>query len=221
MRLLVVEDDPRVSALLTDTLVDEGYAVDSVTDGLQALGLLEGFPYDLVLLDVMLPHCDGFEVVTRLRSGDRDVPVLMLTARDGLDDRVRGLESGADDYLVKPFHLRELRARVRALLRRANGSSDNRIEVGSLVLDLEGKRVFWQGCEVNLSGLEFALLEFLVLHHDRFYSREALLEHVWSGERSVDARTVDTYIHYLRRKLDAQAIETVRGLGYRFKGDGS
>jgi two-component system OmpR family response regulator/two-component system response regulator QseB len=220
VRLLVVEDDPRISDLLSDTLTDEGYAVDTVPDGLQALGLLECFPYDLVVLDVMLPYRDGFEVVRALRSDGRSVPVLMLTARDGVDDRVRGLESGADDYLIKPFHLRELRARVRALLRRANGASDNRVEVGALTLDLEGKRAFWEGAEVSLSGLEFTLLEFLALHRERFYSREALLEHVWSGEKSVDARTVDTYIHYLRRKLSAQAIETMRGLGYRFRGSG-
>lgn len=218
MRVLVVEDDPGIGELLREDLSEQGYAVDWVTGGDEALGLLSSFPYDLVVLDVMLPGHDGFAVTERLRQGGNKVPVLMLTARDALDDRVKGLELGADDYLVKPFHLSELRARVRALLRRAHQEGSNQIKIGRLALNLEHRRAWFAGQEVGLSGREHALLEFLALHAEGYYPRERLLEHVWPGEASIDPRTVDTYIRYLRRKLGDDAIQTVRGLGYRFLG---
>ncbi len=161
---------------------------------------------------------NGFDIVQHLRGHRNKVPVLMLTARDGIDDRVKGLELGADDYLVKPFHLTELRARTRALLRRSKGEANNLIEIGRLKLNLSQQRVYWQNKEVMLSGREYALLEFFALNDGGYYKREKLLEHVWSGELSIDPRTVDTYIRYLRRKLGDDAIETVRGLGYSFKG---
>lgn len=218
MRVLVVEDDLGVGELVTDELKGEGYAVDWAQDGDEALSLLADFPYDLVVLDIMLPGRDGFEVTKTLRDARQQVPVLMLTARDGVDDRVRGLEGGADDYLIKPFHLTELRARVRALLRRAHGEGGNEVVVGRLRLELEQKRAWWRAEEVALSGREYVLLEFLALHAGGYYPREALLEHVWPGDAGIDPRTVDTYIRYLRRKLGDDAVETVRNLGYRFRG---
>jgi two-component system, OmpR family, response regulator len=218
MRVLVVEDDLGIGELVRDALTREGYAVDWAQDGNEALSLSSSFPYDLLVLDIMLPGVDGFTIATTLRARKQNVPILMLTARDGIDDRVKGLELGADDYLVKPFHLKELRARVRALLRRSQGEASNQVEVNRLKLDLEKKQVWWQEVELELSGREYALLEFLVLHANGFYTRESLLEHVWSGEASIDPRTVDTYILYLRRKLSSDAIETVRNLGYTFRG---
>jgi two-component system OmpR family response regulator/two-component system response regulator QseB len=218
MRVLVVEDDPEIASLVLETLQTEGYALDLATDGNEAISLVQSFPYDLLVLDIMLPGANGFTIAKTLRSRKQNMPILMLTARDGVDDRVEGLELGADDYLVKPFHLKELRARVRALLRRSQGEASNMIEVGRLKLDLEKKQVWWQEIEVELSGREYALLEFLALHANGFYTRERLLEHVWSGELSIDPRTVDTYILYLRRKLATDVIETVRNLGYTFRG---
>ena len=218
MRLLVVEDDDGVARLVQETLQDAGYAVDRARDGDEAEALLRGVPYDLAIIDVMLPDTDGFTLLNRLRFENKRLPVLMLTARGSLEDRLTGLDSGADDYLVKPFHLAELRARVRALLRRAHGEAQDLVKVGRLQLDLKGRRAWWEGREVRLSGREYALLEFLALHRGAHYPRESLLEHVWPGDSSVDPRIVDSYIGFLRRKLCDDAIETVRGLGYRFLG---
>jgi two-component system, OmpR family, response regulator len=218
MRVLVVEDDPGIGELVTEELTREGYALDWAQDGDEALSLVESFPYDLIVLDIMLPGVDGFTIAKTLRTNKQPVPILMLTAKDAIDDRVKGLELGADDYLVKPFHLKELRARVRALLRRSQGEASNTVEVGRLRLELSKKQVWWQAAELELSGREYALLEFMALHANGFYSREQLLEHVWPGESSIDSRTVDTYILYLRRKLTTDAIETVRNLGYTFRG---
>lgn len=218
MRILVVEDDAGVGELVCDDLTDQGYAIDWAHDGDEALAFQRSFPYDLIILDIMLPGTDGFAVVRRLRKQRQHVPVLMLTARDGVEDRIKGLDLGADDYLVKPFHLTELRARVRALVRRAQGESSNQLTIGRLTLDVNRKRVWRRAEAVHLSGREYALLEFLMLHASGYYPREVLLEHIWSGNASVDPRTVDTYIRYLRRKLGDDAIETVRGLGYRLRG---
>lgn len=218
MRVLVVEDDPEVGALVKETLEGELHAVDWARDGEEALGLLLAFPYDLVVLDLGLPRRDGMRVLKELRAEGKAVPVLVLTARDSLEDKVEGLEAGADDYLVKPFHLRELRARARALLRRAGGGASNRVEVGRLALDLRGKRAFWEGRELELTPKEWQLLEYLALHPGRFFPREELLEHLWPGEASVDPRSLDAYVSRLRRKLSEEAIETRRGLGYRFLG---
>ncbi len=218
MRILLVEDDSGIGELVKEDLEAQGFATDWAEDGEEAYSLSQSFPYDLLILDVMLPGITGFEIVEKLRSQKDKVPVLMLTARDGLEDRVKGLELGADDYLVKPFHLTELRARVRALLRRSKGEANNLIEVGRLTLDSSQRLAFWQSEAIALSGREYALLEFFAFNAHGFYPREVLLEHVWSGEASIDPRTVDTYIRYLRRKLGDDAIQTVRGLGYSFKG---
>lgn len=218
MRALVVEDHPEINALLSDTLEGMGYAVDRCQRGDDALGLIDHFPYDIVLLDLMLPACDGLDVLRTMRSQRLRTPVLVLTAKDGLQDRVAGLEHGADDYLVKPFHLPELRARVRALVRRSNGTAHNQVHVGRLAIDLEQRSVHWDGRPIRLAGREYSLLEFLALHPDGYFPREILLEHAWPAAASIDPRTVDTYIRYLRRKLDDTAIDTARGLGYRFNG---
>lgn len=218
MRLLLVEDDLEVGELVQEALSAEGYAVDWAKDGEEALGLAEALPYALLVLDVRLPRRDGFGVLAALRGRGNRVPVLILTARDTLEDRVQGLEGGADDYLVKPFHLRELRARVRALLRRGCGQASNLLEVGRLRLDLRARRAWWLGKELRLSGREWAILEFLCLHEEGYYPRETLLEQVWPGEASVDPRSLDPYISRLRGKLAEDAIETRRGLGYRFLG---
>lgn len=218
MRVLIVEDDVGIGELLHDDLSDEGYAVDLAESGEAALSLLASFPFDLVVLDVTLPGLDGFAVAREIRHQKNTIPILMLTARDRVEDRIKGLELGADDYLVKPFNLGELRARVRALLRRASGASDNTVEVGRLRLELSERRVYWEGAALAVSGREYALLAYLALHEKGYYSREMLLEHVWSGDSSVSPRTVDTYIRYLRVKLSDDAIETVRNLGYRFRG---
>ena len=218
MRILIVEDDVGIGELIKEDLEAQGYSTDWAQNGDEAFSLSQSFSFDLLVLDVMLPGLSGFDIVQKLRDQRDKVPVLMLTARDGVDDRVKGLELGADDYLVKPFHLTELRARVRALLRRSKGEADNVVEVGRLNLDMGQRRALWMGEEVNLSGREYALLEFFALHANGFYPRDKLLEHVWPGESLIDPRTVDTYIRYLRRKLGNDAIETVRGLGYRFSG---
>lgn len=218
MRILLVEDDSGIAELVQEDLEAQGFATDWAEDGEEAYSLSQSFPYDLLILDVTLPGITGFEIVEKLRSKKDKVPVLILTARDGIEDRVKGLELGADDYLVKPFHLTELRARVRALLRRSKGEANNLIEVGRLTLDSSQRLAFWQSEAIALSGREYALLEFFAFHANGFYPREVLLEHVWSGEAIIDPRTVDTYIRYLRRKLGDDAIQTVRGLGYSFKG---
>jgi two-component system OmpR family response regulator/two-component system response regulator QseB len=218
MRVLVVEDHEDLARLVGEILQAEGWAVDLVQSLEEAEGLLAAFPYDLVVLDLTLPDGDGMDLLRSLRGRGEGVPVLILTARDALRDRVRGLESGGDDYVVKPFHPEELLARARALLRRASGQASNRVRVGRLELDLELKRAWWQGRPVSLSGREYALLEFMALHAEGYFPREVLLEKVWPGEASVDPRTVDTYVRYLRRKLSPEAIEIVRNLGYRFVG---
>lgn len=218
MRVLVVEDDVGVGKLISEDLSDQGYAVDWVQDGDEALSLLSSFPYDLVVLDVMLPGKDGFALTRELRSRQKPLPILMLTALDGIEARVKGLELGADDYLVKPFHLAELRARVLALLRRSQGDGGNGIVVGRLMLERAQRRAWFAGRELRLSGTEYALLEFLAVNHEGYFNRDELLEHAWPGEASIDPRTVDTYIRYLRRKMTDDAIETRRGLGYRLLG---
>ncbi len=215
MRLLLVEDDPRVGSMIQETLEADGYVVDWARSGEEGLSLFELFPYDLVVLDLILPGLDGFSFLASLREKAR-TPVLVLTARDALEDRVQGLEGGADDYLVKPFHLRELRARLRALVRRASGEAKNLVRRGRLSLDLETRRAWFEGREVRLSGREYALLEFLALNAGGYYPREVLLEKIWGGE--VDPKVVDVYIRRLRVKLDERVIETERGLGYRFVG---
>ena len=218
MRILVVEDDIDIGELVCEDLGEQGYAVDWAKDGDEALSLLKSFPYDLLVLDIMIPGPDGFEVTEILRAKENNLPILILTAQDAVDSCVKGLEKGADDYLAKPFYFKELRARILALLRRAQGKANNHTVVGRCELNLSQKRVWFKGLEVKLSSTEYKLLRFLMSYPDNYFTREELLEHVWSGESCIDPRTVDSYIHYLRRKLAGNTIETRRGAGYRFRG---
>ena len=215
MRALVVEDQPKLASLIQRGLSEEGYAVDVAPDGPQALVRATATEYDVIVLDVMLPGLDGFEVCRQLRARTVQSPVLMLTARDGVEDRIAGLDLGADDYLTKPFAFDELVARLRALTRRGALERTPVLEVGALRLDPRTKQV-WRGDEeVELSAKEFALLETFMRHPGQVLSRFELLEHAWDFGYENRSNVVDVYVRYLRQKLGASTIETVRGAGYR------
>ena len=221
MRLLVVEDESRLALLLKRGLEEQGYVVDVTGDGEEALWLATESSYDTIVLDVMLPGLDGLEVTRRLRAGGRWAPVLLLTARDGVDDRVVGLDAGADDYLVKPFSFAELSARVRALVRRGRVERPAVLEVGELRLDPARRRA-WRGQQpLDLSPKEFALLELFLSHPGEVLTRTRILEHVWDFAYEPASNVVDQYVGYLRRKVDRPFgradLETVRGVGYRLR----
>jgi two-component system, OmpR family, response regulator len=215
VRALVVEDQPKLASLIQRGLSEEGYAVDVAPDGPQALVRATATEYDVIVLDVMLPGLDGFEVCRRLRAQTVQSPVLMLTARDGVDDRIAGLDLGADDYLTKPFAFDELVARLRALTRRGALERTPVLEVGALRLDPRTKQVWRGDGEVELSAKEFALLETFMRHPGQVLSRFELLEHAWDFAYENRSNVVDVYVRYLRQKLGASTIETVRGAGYR------
>jgi len=224
MRVLVVEDEVKMAALLRRGLSEEGLAVDVAEEGERALAMAEATDYDAVVLDVMLPGIDGFETCRRLRRDGVWAPVLMLTARGSLDDRVVGLDGGADDYMVKPFAFAELLARLRALVRRGTVERPPVMEVGDLRLD-PGTRQVWRGrTEVDLSSKEFTLLETFMRHAGYVLSRSQLLEQAWEYDFEHRSNVVEVYIRYLRRKIDVPfgvtSIETVRGAGYRLRKDG-
>jgi two-component system OmpR family response regulator len=223
MRVLVVEDEPKMAALVSRGLREEGMAVDVVEHGDDAIPRAAASEYDAVVLDVMLPGVDGFEVCRRLREDGVWSPILMLTARDAVADRVAGLDVGADDYLLKPFSFAELLARLRALGRRGPVERPVVLEVGDLRLDPATRRV-WRGeTEIALSAKEFALLEVFMRRAGEVLSRFALLEHAWDYDYENRSNVVDVYIRYLREKVDrpfgVETIETVRGAGYRLKDD--
>jgi two-component system OmpR family response regulator len=213
MRLLVVEDEPNLLAGLALALREEGYAVDTAADGEEGLYKAESWDYDAIVLDIMLPGLDGWEVLGRLRRSKK-TPVLMLTARDAAPDRVRGLDSGADDYVVKPFDLDELLARRRALIRRAAGQTRNVIEIGELVVDTAARRVTRSGHPIALTAREYALLEFLALHRGQVVTRTALYEHLFDEEDDSLSNLLDVHVSNLRKKLGAELITTHRGHGY-------
>ena len=221
MRLLVVEDELKMAGLLRRGLEEEGYAVDVARNGTDAIWAGTENPYDAIVLDLMLPDVDGFEVCRRLREADRWAPIIMLTARDGVTDRVRGLDVGADDYLVKPFSFSELLARLRALIRRGPGERPSVLRVDDVALDPASHRA-WRGTvELTLTAREFALLDYLMRRAGQVLSRTQILEHVWDFGFDSDSNVVDVYIRYLREKVDRPfgraSIETVRGTGYRFR----
>jgi two-component system OmpR family response regulator len=220
MRVLVVEDEPRMAELLARGLHEEGYAVDRAGDGDEALWLAEQVPYDVIVLDVMIPGPDGMEVCRQLRGLGRATPVLLLTARDDVVDRVDGLDSGADGYLTKPFSFAELYARLRALTRRPTPFVTAPLEVGDLRLDPASRHVSRAGQLVALSPREFTLLELFVQHAGETLTRRRILDEVWDEAR-VDSNVVDQYVGYLRRKIDRPFgrtdLETVRGRGYRLR----
>jgi heavy metal response regulator len=219
MRLLVAEDDRKVASHIRQGLEEEGYAVEVAPDGTAALDLLlDGPPFDLVILDVMLPGQDGFTVLRRLRERRIETPVLFLTARDTVPDRVAGLDLGADDYLTKPFSFDELLARVRALLRRGHGRRVPLLKVADLTLDPATREVTRGNRKVELTVREFALLEFLMRNVGRVQSRSMLTEHVWGLNFDPESNVIDVYVGYLRRKVDGpeerRLIHTIRGAGY-------
>jgi two-component system OmpR family response regulator len=221
MRVLVIEDEVRMARLLKRALEEEGHAVDVAADGPDGLWMATENPYAAIVLDVMLPGFDGFELCRRLRAAGVWVPVLMLTARDEVGDRVRGLDAGADDYLVKPFSLLELAARLRALARRDDRRRPAVLAEGDLKLDPASKRAWRAGSELQLSAKEFSLLEFLLRHPGSVLTRTQIIEAVWDFAYDGTSNVVDQYVKYLRRKVDLpfgrHDIETVRGMGYRLR----
>jgi two-component system OmpR family response regulator len=223
MRVLVVEDVVKMARALRRGLEEEGYAVDVAANGTDAVWLGTENDYAAIVLDLMLPDTDGFEVCRRLREAGRWAPVLMLTARDAVSDRVRGLDSGADDYLTKPFAFAELLARVRALLRRGPHERPTVLCVGDLELDPAARRVRRAGVKVELTAREFSLLECFMRAPGEALSRTRLIEHVWDFAYDGDSNVVDVYVRYLREKIDRpfgrSSIETVRGVGYRLRED--
>ena len=218
MRILVAEDEHDLNEIIVKKLVEGGYSVDACYDGAEAIDILSYTEYDAILLDIMMPKADGFQVLTALRSSRKETPVLFLTARDAIEDRVRGLDSGACDYLVKPFSLEELAARVRAALRTAHGKSTNILTVGDLMLDSGTKSVTRGGRSIELSAKEYALLEYLMLNQGIVLSREKIENHIWNFDYEGGTNVVDVYISYLRKKIDEgqelRLIHTVRGRGY-------
>jgi two-component system OmpR family response regulator len=218
MRVLVAEDEPKMVRILEKGLEEEGYAVDTVTNGTDALWMAMENDYDCIVLDVMLPGTDGLEICRTLRDREVWSPILLLTARDTVADRVRGLDAGADDYLVKPFSFDELLARLRALTRRHGDGRPARLEVADLTLDPATKEVTRAGQPIALTAKEFALLEYLMAHEGEVLSRTRILEHVWDWAYDGLSNVVDVYVRYLRQKIDrpfdVPLIHTVRGAGY-------
>ena len=221
MRILLIEDNRRLSDSLRATLIEDGYAVDTAYDGVEGEDMALLAPYDIIVLDIMLPKRDGIEVCRSLRDQKITTPILMLTARDALDDRVLGLDSGADDYLVKPFEIKELRARLRALLRRETGNKGGNLLIEDLRLDPATHFVWREDQPLDLTAKEYALLEYMMRNPNRLITREMVIAHLWDYDQSIASNVVDVYIRRLRRKVDdpftVKLIETVRGAGYRLR----
>lgn len=213
MRILIVEDEPRLLRNLAKAFREEGYAVDTAETGDDGLYKATTFEYDAIMLDVMLPGLDGWQILDRLRQ-TRRTPVLMLTARDATQDRVRGLDQGADDYLIKPFDLQELLARVRALIRRAAGQTRPDLVVRDVVIDTRARSVTRQGQAVSLTAREYSILEYLALHRGSVVSRSALYEHLFDETDDTLSNLVDVHVFSIRKKLGAEVIATRRGQGY-------
>jgi two-component system OmpR family response regulator len=215
VRILVVEDEVKMSALFRRGLTDEGMAVDVTDKGEDALWMAGSTDYDAIVLDVMLPGIDGFATCRKLRDDGVWSPVVMLTARDAVEDRVAGLDGGADDYLTKPFRVEELLARLRGLIRRASGRGATELRTGEIVLDPGQARVTVGGVPVRLTALEFRVFAYLMHQRGRVVSQSELVDHIYARDDDRDSNTVEVFVARLRRKLGASAIETVRGLGYR------
>ena len=213
MRLLVIEDEPDLRGALVNALCEEGYAVDAAGDGADGLAKAQTWSYDALVLDLMLPKLDGWEVLRRLRA-EKDTPVLILTARGSLDDRLQGLNGGADDFLAKPFHLAELVARLRALIRRAAGQPAPEITIGQITVDTASRTVLRHGGPVALSAKEYALVEFMVLHRGKLVTRTMLYDHLFDEHDDSLSNLIDVYVFNVRKKLGREFITTRRGQGY-------
>jgi two-component system OmpR family response regulator len=218
MRVLLVEDEPDLARGIARGLTDARCAVDMAYDGEDALARASDGPYDVVVLDLMLPKVSGWEVLETLRRAGSRTPILILTARDALDDRVRGLNQGADDYLTKPFALQELLARLHALVRRAAHQPSPEIQVGAIRIDVAGRRVFRGADEIAVTGRELAILTLLARHRGRVVTRTAISEHLYSEDSEVVSNAIDVHVASLRRKLGPGLIETRRGIGYLIDG---
>lgn len=214
MRVLVVEDDLMIGESLSEALQDEAYTVDWVKDGRQAILTLRVQPYDIILLDLGLPEIDGMGVLTAIRDAKIDTPVLILTARDQLKDRIAGLDSGADDYVVKPFELGEVFARMRVLIRRAQGKADNQVSVGNLTLDTAHKRVMMDGDPIDLTAKEYMLLTTFMLSPEKVMSKNALEDSLYGWGDEVESNAIEFLIHSLRKKVGQDRVKNVRGLGW-------
>jgi len=215
LRVLVVEDEPALSGQLAHALGGAGYAVDTAADGAHADFLAQTESYDALVLDLGLPQVDGLTLVRQWRAADLDLPILILTARGSWHEKVQGIDSGADDYMAKPFRIEEVLARLRALIRRASGSARSELACGGIALDPRLARVTRDGAPVKLTGHEFRVLSYLMHQRDRVVSQGELAEHIYARDADRDSNTVEVFIARLRRKLGASSIETVRGLGYR------
>ena len=214
MRLLLVEDDPALGEGIRAALKPEGYTVDWLQDGLSAAHAIEQESFDLVILDLGLPRLDGLQVLKRVRSGKHQLPVLVLTARDATDDRIAGLDAGADDYLVKPFDVAELKARLRALLRRSFNRSEPLLEYRGIVLDPSSQLVTWHGQSLSLPRKEFLLLHELLVQPGRVLTRDRLQQVLYGWDEDVESNALEVHVHHLRKKFFPELIRTVRGVGY-------
>ena len=218
MRLLIAEDEKSLNKVITKRLNAEGYSVDSCFDGEEALSFIEAGEYDAVILDIMMPLIDGLTVLKTIRADRNPTPVLLLTAKDSIDDRVTGLDAGAQDYLIKPFAFEELLARIRAMTRKAVGNSTNIFEIADLIMATNARTVTRSGKNISLSAKEFDILEYLIRNKGIVLTREKIENHVWNFDYYGGTNVVDVYIRYLRRKIDddfdVKLIETVRGRGY-------
>ena len=225
MRILIAEDERDLNALLQKKLISEGYSVDACFDGEEALDYLGSAEYDAVILDIMMPRQDGLQVLRQMRAEGISAPVMFLTARDSIEDRVKGLDAGATDYMVKPFSFHELMARIRVMTREKYGSTSNMLVVGDLTMDTATQEVRRGSRRVDLSAKEYALLRYLMMNRDIVLSREMIENHVWNYDYEGGTNIVDVYIRYLRRKIDdgeeVKLIRTVRGRGYVIREDES
>lgn len=218
MRLLYAEDEEDLNKVVTKKLTEEGFSVDSCFDGREAIDNVQFTEYDAAILDIMMPHADGFAVLKELRKLKKNTPVLLLTARDSIEDRVTGLDSGANDYLVKPFSFEELLARIRVLTREKHNLTENILSIGDLELNLSSHIVTRGGTEISLTSKEYQLLEYLLYNKEKVLSREKIENHIWNYDYEGGTNVIDVYIRYLRKKIDdgfpTKLIHTVRGTGY-------
>lgn len=218
MRLLYAENEEDLNKVVTKKLTEEGFSVDSCFDGREAIDNVQFTEYDAAILDIMMPHADGFAVLKELRKLKKNTPVLFLTARDSIEDRVTGLDSGANDYLVKPFSFEELLARIRVLTREKHGLTENILSIADLSLNLSSHTVTRGGAEINLTSKEYQLLEYLLYNKEKVLSREKIENHIWNYDYEGGTNVIDVYIRYLRKKIDdgfpTKLIHTVRGAGY-------